>query len=121
MTGILWGVETKRIELGQRLRQARLNRGWSKEQAARKAGISSITWKRIEDGLGVQDAKRFAALRAVGISEDAEYDAIAERLRQRHSGISEEDVERLAQQIAAARIDPETRAALLQTLRDGTA
>jgi transcriptional regulator with XRE-family HTH domain len=38
--------------------QARLDRHWSKEEAARRAGISAITWKRVEDGLPVQDVKR---------------------------------------------------------------
>ncbi len=36
---------------------ARLDRGWSKEEAARHANISSITWKRVEDGLRVQVLK----------------------------------------------------------------
>jgi transcriptional regulator with XRE-family HTH domain len=44
--------------LADAVRQARLDRGWSKEEAARRAGISSITWKRVEDGLPVQDVKR---------------------------------------------------------------
>lgn len=38
--------------------QGRLDRGLSKERAAREAGISSITWKRAEDALPIQDAKR---------------------------------------------------------------
>lgn len=42
--------------------------GWSKERAAREAEISSITWKRIEDGLPVQDVKMDAALRVLGIN-----------------------------------------------------
>jgi DNA-binding XRE family transcriptional regulator len=55
--------------LGQRVEQERVSRGWGKEQAAREAGISSITWKRIEDGQPVQDMKR----RAVEITLGWEY------------------------------------------------
>lgn len=54
-------------ELGARVEAARLSRGWGKERAAREAEISAITWKRIEDGLSVQDAKRAAALRVLGL------------------------------------------------------
>lgn len=54
-------------ELGARVEAARLSRGWGKERAAREAEISAITWKRIEDGQGVQDAKRAAALRVLGL------------------------------------------------------
>lgn len=43
---------------------ARLDRGWGKEEAARHAGISSITWKRVEDGLKVQTMK----LRAIELA-----------------------------------------------------
>lgn len=60
-------LEEQRLALGMRVQQARLERGWSKEQASREAGISSITWKRVEDGLGVQDHKRYAVLRALGL------------------------------------------------------
>ena len=52
--------------LGQRVERARLSHGWSKEQAAREARISSITWKRVEDGLGVQDVKRAKVLEVSG-------------------------------------------------------
>ncbi len=44
--------------LAKAVKDARLERGWSKEDAARHAGISSITWKRVEDGLRVLDVKR---------------------------------------------------------------
>lgn len=47
------------------IRRGRLSRGWSKEEAARIAGISSITWKRIEDGLSVQEASLAKAFRAI--------------------------------------------------------
>jgi hypothetical protein len=49
---------------------ARLERGWSKEEAARHAGISSITWKRAEDALPVQDVKRRAIERTLSIETD---------------------------------------------------
>lgn len=43
--------------LAAAVRDARLAKGWSKEEAARKAGISSTTWKRVEDDAPVQDHK----------------------------------------------------------------
>jgi transcriptional regulator with XRE-family HTH domain len=58
--------------LGQRVARARLARGWSKEQAAREARISSITWKRVEDGLGVQDVKRAAVLDVLALDDRGE-------------------------------------------------
>jgi transcriptional regulator with XRE-family HTH domain len=59
-------------ELGRRVVRARLARGWSKEQAAREARISSITWKRVEDGLGVQDVKRAQVLDILGLDDRGE-------------------------------------------------
>lgn len=59
-------------ELGRRVTRARLARGWSKEQAAREARISSITWKRVEDGLGVQDVKRARVLEILGLDDRGE-------------------------------------------------
>jgi transcriptional regulator with XRE-family HTH domain len=59
-------------ELGRRVVRARLARGWSKEQAAREARISSITWKRVEDGLGVQDVKRAQVLEVLGLDDRGE-------------------------------------------------
>lgn len=58
--------------LGERVRQARLDLAWSKEQAAREAEISSITWKRVEDGLPVHDVKRAAVLRVLGLDHDGQ-------------------------------------------------
>lgn len=51
--------------LAVRVKTARVRRGWSKEHAAREAKISSITWKRVEDGLPVQDAKLAAIGKAL--------------------------------------------------------
>ena len=59
-------------QLGHRVERARLTRGWSKEQAAREARISSITWKRVEDGLGVQDVKRAQVLEVLGLDDRGE-------------------------------------------------
>lgn len=53
-----------RIRVGKAVEAARLDKGWGKEEAGRHAGISSITWKRIEDGQRVQNTK----LRAVEIA-----------------------------------------------------
>lgn len=51
------------------VRQRRLERGWGKEEAARRAGISSITWKRIEDAERVQDASMAKALAVLDLSD----------------------------------------------------
>lgn len=59
-------TEEQLIRLGVALEQARLDRGWSKEEAARRANLSSITWKRVEDGLKVQPNKLRAIERAIG-------------------------------------------------------
>lgn len=48
---------------------ARVRKGLSKEEAARLAGISSITWKRVEDGLRVQDAKLSAVMQTLGLAQ----------------------------------------------------
>lgn len=53
--------------LAKVVQEGRLRHEWGKEEAARRAGISSITWKRIEDGLPVQTEKLAAALRAIGL------------------------------------------------------
>lgn len=47
--------------IGRAVERERLDRNWGKEAAARIAGINSITWKRVEDGLSV----RGTSLRAV--------------------------------------------------------
>ncbi len=65
-------METRRTALAIRIRKARLARRWGKEQAAREAGISSITWKRVEDGLGVQEHKLAAVMGALGLDESGE-------------------------------------------------
>jgi transcriptional regulator with XRE-family HTH domain len=57
--------EIDRGRIAIRVTTARIRRGWSKEEAAKRAGISSITWKRIEDGLRVQDTKLAAVAKAL--------------------------------------------------------
>lgn len=68
----MWGMALDResfnwAALGRDVQMARVDKGWSKEEAARKAEVSSITWKRVEDGMPVQDAKLGAVLKAVGM------------------------------------------------------
>ena len=73
MTGKIRDMNAEQLErLGRRVDHARLARGWSKEKAAREAGISSITWKRVEDGLGVQDVKRARVLEVLGLDDRGE-------------------------------------------------
>lgn len=57
-------TDEERALIGTAVEAARLDRQWGKEQAARHARISSITWKRVEDGLRVQSTK----LRAIEIA-----------------------------------------------------
>lgn len=57
--------ETEREELARNIKAARLHLAWSKEKAARAAEVSVITYKRVEDGLPVQDAKLNAIMRAL--------------------------------------------------------
>lgn len=57
----------ERARWAQRVHAARLRLGWSKEEAARFAGISSITWSRVEDAEPVRDGKLGAVLDAVGL------------------------------------------------------
>ena len=57
--------ENERKELAARVTAARLGSGLGKEAIARKARVSSITWKRVEDGLGVREDRLAAILRAV--------------------------------------------------------
>lgn len=75
-------MEQQRADLAARVQQARLDRGWSKEEAARNAGISAITWKRIEDGLGVQDGKLAAALRVLELNDQEQPAELPEGARQ---------------------------------------
>lgn len=56
-------------ELGTAVRDRRLARKWSVEEAARRADINRVTWKRIERGLGVQDAKRAAVLGVLDLDD----------------------------------------------------
>ncbi|CUR55391.1 hypothetical protein NOCA2270026 [metagenome] len=56
------GVIEHLRELGVRVQAARVRNRWSVETAARRAEISRTTWKRVEDGEGVQDVKRAAVL-----------------------------------------------------------
>jgi|SRR5450756_799837 len=52
----------ERTALGARVEKARTAARMGKEAAAREAGISAITWKRVEDGFPVRDVKLAAVL-----------------------------------------------------------
>lgn len=69
VTGKMRRMGNSLTTLGRKVEAARLARGWSKEYAAREVEISSIIWKRVEDGLGVQDTKRAAVLRTLGLDD----------------------------------------------------
>jgi transcriptional regulator with XRE-family HTH domain len=45
---VLKTPEELRLELGQAIRVRRIERGWSQEEAATRAGMGLSTWKRME-------------------------------------------------------------------------
>lgn len=95
MTGTIRGMDQHLRDIGLKVERARIDRGWSKEFAAREARISSITWKRVEDGLNVHDTKRAAVLRVLeldrngnpetatgSVSPDSESDSVRAAIEQ---------------------------------------
>lgn len=78
VTGTLLAMHTERERqaIARAVTAARTELGLSKESAAREGGISSITWKRVEDGLNVQDTKLRAIEKVLGW-EDGHVDRIA--------------------------------------------
>lgn len=50
-------TDDERQRIGRAVEARRVDLGWGKEEAARRAKISSITWKKVEDGLPVQATK----------------------------------------------------------------
>lgn len=55
-------------EIGERVKAARLAAGLSVVQASKRAGLARDTWKKIEEGESVQDAKRHQALDLLGLT-----------------------------------------------------
>lgn len=73
VTGTLLDMnDNERQTVAKRVTAARTAKGWSKERLAERAGITTTTLRRIEDGLRVQDAKLQMALDALGLGRDAE-------------------------------------------------
>lgn len=56
-----------RKKLAEQVKARRLAIGMSKEKVARAADVSVITFRRVEDGEPVQDAKLAAILRAINL------------------------------------------------------
>jgi hypothetical protein len=52
--------------------RARIAQGLTKEAAARRANTSSITWKRVEDALGVQDGSVGKIVASLGLPDVAD-------------------------------------------------
>lgn len=99
----------ERRRLGKRVAGARIEKGWSKEEAARKAGMSSITWKRVEDGLNVHDTSLATVLRTVGLATTESHDDEVQRLRQTiadSTALSERDKSLLLAQLDAMTNEP---------------
>lgn len=61
------GMESRNI--AESIKAARLALGWSVEEAARRADMSRITWKRIEDGQSVHDTSLSKAQKAVDVPQ----------------------------------------------------
>jgi transcriptional regulator with XRE-family HTH domain len=61
--------EQEARDLGERVAAARLARKLSKEGAARLSDVSTITYKRIEDGKSVRDTSLAQVLDALGLAE----------------------------------------------------
>lgn len=78
MTGTLVGMTRQLDALGEQVKTARTKKGWSKEEAARRADISAITWKRVEDGLKVHDSKLAAVLRVLDEPEGVAVEPVGE-------------------------------------------
>lgn len=70
-------TDDARLRLGDLVAARRKELGLSKEAAARLANISSITWKRVEDGKPVQDAKYAKVSAALGWDAGAIEDYLA--------------------------------------------
>lgn len=60
-----------RKHLASVVKKTRLAKRLSMEEAARQARISAITWKRVEDGLRVQDDKLTAVLAVIELAAHA--------------------------------------------------
>lgn len=59
--------EKERQELAAQVTAARKAAGLSKEAAAKRAGVTTTTWRRVENALRVHDHKRAAIMTAVGL------------------------------------------------------
>lgn len=64
--------DKERADLALRIEQARTAQGFSKEAAAKAAGVTATTWRRAEGGLRVHDHKLAAMLDVVGLSSTGE-------------------------------------------------
>lgn len=62
----------ERADLAKRIESARVAARLSKEAAARKAKVTTTTWRRAESGLRVHDTNLQAILNAVGLSASGE-------------------------------------------------
>lgn len=67
MTGILDPVSDPLQSLGEKVKAERIRQRYGVKNAALAAGIARDTWKRIEDGKGVHDTSRQAALALLGL------------------------------------------------------
>lgn len=96
----------QRQRIGRVVHRRRIAAGLGKEEASEKAGVNSITWKRIEDAEPVRDGSLGKVLGSLGLdpylvldtspeapmvllreaSDDELMEEIASRLAERHEG-----------------------------------
>lgn len=100
VTGRDWHPVTMTGDQADEVREARIARGWSKEEAARRAGVSSITWKRVEDGMRVRETSLAKILGAVAVGGPGQDEATTaagsdDLLYKRPEGVADAEWERI--------------------------
>lgn len=69
MLSLMPYTDADRRRLADIVRRERIDKKLDKEPAARAAGVSSITWKRVEDAEGVRDASLSKILTSLGLTD----------------------------------------------------
>lgn len=72
-------TEEQRQRIGRAVLQKRTRDGLTKEDAAERAGINSITWKRVEDGESVRDSSLGKVLSMLGLEAESFLDGDVEQ------------------------------------------
>lgn len=88
------------VELGRKIKAARIDQRYDVKAAAKAAGIARDTWKKVEAGESAQDTKRAAVLQFLGLdwngepvggpTHDSEY--VASPGERQESGMADDQV-----------------------------